>query len=82
MENITPGGMLTSAPVTTGDKDSAFGTHYDWMGVGGWRAVETVADRNALGVSERLETSFSSGRRRRWMRVYCGDVKTRVSVKH
>lgn len=74
MENITPGGLLTSAPVTTGDKDSAFGTHHDWMGVGGWRAVATLADRNALGVTERLETSFSSGRRRRWMRVLCGDT--------
>lgn len=70
-ENINPTGLLSSSPIVSGDKDSAFGTHFDWMQIGGWRPVDTEATRDAIPVTTRRESSHSSGRRRRFMRVYC-----------
>jgi hypothetical protein len=70
METKQPTGLLTSGPVVNADLSEKFGTHFDWLGIGGWRAVDSLAARDAIPVTDRLESSYSSGRRRRWMRVY------------
>jgi hypothetical protein len=70
MEKIQPTGLLTSGPIVTGSQADTFGTHFDYLGIGGWRAVDSLATLYAIPVTERLESSNSSGQRRRWMRVF------------
>jgi hypothetical protein len=74
-EIIVPTGNFQTDPITVGSAIDKFGTHFDYLGIGGWRAHDTVGERDAIPVTDQLESSNSSGRRRRWMVVYCGDVK-------
>lgn len=46
-------GTIVGAPLVTGDTNNEFGTHYTKLGIGGWRAVETLADRDAISIERR-----------------------------
>jgi len=59
------------------DPADSFGTHNDKWGVGGYRIVKTLADRNAIPVNEsnllNLDDTLASGRRKLGMMVYVSD---------
>jgi hypothetical protein len=59
------------------DPADSFGTHNDKWGVGGYRIVKTITDRNAIPVNEsnllNLDDALASGRRKLGMMVYVSD---------
>lgn len=59
------------------DAADSFGTHNDKWGVGGYRIVKTIADRNAIPINEsnllNLDDNLASGRRKLGMMVYVSD---------
>ena len=59
------------------DAADSFGTHNDKWGVGGYRIVKTIADRDAIPVNEsnllNLDDTLASGRRKLGMMVYVSD---------
>jgi hypothetical protein len=59
------------------DGADSFGTHNDKWGVGGYRIVKTIADRDAIPVNEsellNLDDNLASGRRKLGMMVYVSD---------
>jgi hypothetical protein len=59
------------------DSADSFGTHNDKWGVGGYRIVKTIADRDAIPVNEsnllNLDDDLASGRRKLGMMVYVSD---------
>jgi hypothetical protein len=59
------------------DSADSFGTHNDKWGIGGYRIVKTIADRNAIPVNEsnllNLDDALASGRRKLGMMVYVSD---------
>jgi len=67
-------GTLLAAPVTTGNTDAKFGTHYSFLGIGGYQEFQTLAERDGIPVDEiyaRLnDDGRSSGRRRFNMLVF------------
>ena len=65
-----PTGPTVSAPLTNGSAQAAFGTHIDYLGVGGYRSVPTIADRDAIPTKPQLENDgLGSGMRRNYMIV-------------
>jgi hypothetical protein len=73
-------GTHVAAPLTTGDSAAKFGTHYSFLGIGGYMEVMTVAERDAIDVDEvygRMnDDGRSSGRRRIDMLVHVHGDKT------
>ena len=59
------------------DAADSFGTHNDKWGVGGYRIVKTLTDRNNIPVNEsnllNLDDTLASGRRKLGMMVYVSD---------
>lgn len=59
------------------DAADSFGTHNDKWGVGGYRIVKTIADRDAIPINEsnllNLDDELASGRRKLGMMVYVSD---------
>ena len=59
------------------DAADSFGTHNDKWGVGGYRIVKTIADRDNIPVNEsnllNLDDNLASGRRKLGMMVYVSD---------
>jgi hypothetical protein len=59
------------------DPADSFGTHNDKWGVGGYRIVKTITDRDAIPVNEsnllNLDDALASGRRKLGMMVYVSD---------
>ncbi|NBP02312.1 MAG: hypothetical protein EBU90_19775 [Proteobacteria bacterium] len=59
------------------DSADSFGTHNDKWGIGGYRVVKTITDRNAIPVNEsnllNLDDTLASGRRKLGMMVYVSD---------
>lgn len=62
------------------DAADSFGTHNDKWGVGGYRIVKTLTDRNNIPVNEsnllNLDDTLASGRRKLGMMVYVSDEAT------
>lgn len=70
-----PRGDVRSAPIVTGSEIDTYGTHYDYLGIGGFSAVRTIAELNAIPVNPatmglNFGDDLSSGRRRVNMRRY------------
>ena len=59
------------------DSADSFGTHNDKWGIGGYRIVKTIADRDAIPINEsnllNLDDALASGRRKLGMMVYVSD---------
>lgn len=71
-----PLGTGLGAPVVPGNSASAYATHYDVFGAGGWRTVFSDAERNATPVDAAAGLHFDalgSGRRRIGMVVVVAD---------
>jgi len=73
-------GTVLASPVVTGNYDSdTYGTHFSFLGVGGWQELELTSERDAIPVDTlgNLDpTGLSSGRRRLGMLVYVAEVDT------
>ena len=70
-------GFQVDSQISVGDPDnSSHGSHYSFLGTGGYVEVFTIAERNAIPVGEIInDEGLSSGRRRLGMRVYIIDTK-------
>jgi hypothetical protein len=65
-----PLGQLVSAPLTNGFAGAEFGTHISYLGMGGYRELETLALRDAIPTKAILEyDNLGSGQRRHLMQV-------------
>lgn len=65
-----PVGQVLAAPVVNGSANDLFGTHIDYLGVGGYRVVAALADRDAIPTKSNLEyDGLGSGMRRHLMLV-------------
>jgi hypothetical protein len=73
-------GTVLASPVVTGNYNTdTYGTHYSFLGVGGWQELQTVAERDAIPVDALGNidpTGLSSGRRRLGMLVYVAETDT------
>ncbi|RZK39425.1 MAG: hypothetical protein EOO61_07195, partial [Hymenobacter sp.] len=66
-----PVGTLIGGPLTNGSEQAKFGTHIDYIGVGGYRTVTTLALRDSIPVKAGLEfDGASTGMRRPGMLVH------------
>ncbi|WP_052732686.1 hypothetical protein [Hymenobacter terrenus] len=65
-----PVGQLVSGPLTNGNPAAKFGTHIDYLGVGGYRTLATLAERDAIPAKASIEfDGQGSGQRRHLMLV-------------
>jgi len=74
-----PLGTVLAAPIVGGSSGDTYGTHYSYLGVGGWQEFQTVAQRDAIPVDTlgALDASgLGSGRRRLGMLVYVAQTDT------
>lgn len=46
-------GTIVGAPLVTGDTNNGFGTHYNKLGIGGWKSVATLMDRDLISLERR-----------------------------
>jgi hypothetical protein len=72
-----PLGTVLASPVVGGSASDTYGTHYSYLGIGGWQEFDTIADRNAIPVDAlgNLDASgLSSGRRRLGMLVFVNQI--------
>lgn len=73
-------GTVLASPVVTGNYNTdTYGTHYSFLGVGGWQELQLLSDRDAIpvdGLGNLDPTSLSSGRRRLGMLVYVAQTDT------
>jgi hypothetical protein len=73
-------GTVVASPIVPGSSSvDKYGTHYSFLGVGGYQEFGTIAERNAipLDILGRLgNDGLSSGRRRLGMLVYVGETNT------
>lgn len=73
-------GTVLASPVVTGNYNTdTYGTHYSFLGVGGWQELQHLSERDAIPVDAlgNLDpTGLSSGRRRLGMLVYVNEVDT------
>lgn len=68
---IEPGGLRTGAGMVPASSDATYGTHYSYLGVGGYVEVPNMDFRNDIPVSSTIGADgYSSGRRRLGMMVY------------
>src|SRR5258708_21628459 len=73
-------GTVLASPVVTGNYNTdTYGTHYSFLGVGGWQELQLLSERDAIPVASlgNLDpTGLSSGRRRLGMLVYVAQTDT------
>lgn len=73
-------GTVLASPVVTGNYSTdTYGTHYSFLGVGGWQELGTLSERNAIptdALGNVDPSGLSSGRRRLGMLVYVGETDT------
>lgn len=73
-------GTVLASPVVTGNYNTdTYGTHFSFLGVGGWQELQATSDRDAIPVDSlgALDpTGLSSGRRRLGMLVYVVQTDT------
>lgn len=68
---IETGGLQVGGPIVTPSSGSTFGTHFSYLGVGGYVEVPTIDYRNGIPVGSNMNADgYSSGRRRFGMMVY------------
>lgn len=71
-------GTVVASPVVQGNSDiDSYGTHYAFLGVGGYQEYATLAERNAILIDplNRLgDDGLSSGRRRLGMLTYVSET--------
>lgn len=84
-------GTVLASPIVQGASDiDSYATHYSHLGMGGYREVNTIAERNAIPVDplNRLEhtgaTAMGSGQRRLGMLVYvpATDIVYKLTVPY
>lgn len=66
-------GTEVASPLSTGQDTAKYGTHYDFLGIGGLRTVLNITDRDAIPVGQTNiinEDMLSSGRRKHLMEVW------------
>ena len=72
-------GTLLASPVVRGSAADTYGTHHSVLGVGGYMELKTVAERNALPISDPGALTYdgiASGQRRLGMLVYVHETDT------
>ena len=68
---IQEGGLTVGGPIVPASEDSTYGTHFSYLGVGGYIEVPTSDYRNGIPVGSNINADgYSSGRRRFGMMVY------------
>ena len=68
---IETGGLQVGGPITPPSSGATYGTHFSYLGVGGYVEVPTLDYRNGIPVGSNMNADgFSSGRRRFGMMVY------------
>jgi len=74
---IEPGGLQVGAGLVPATSGATYGTHYSYLGVGGYVEVPTKAYRDDIPVGSTVGVDkYSSGRRRLGMMVYViGEAK-------
>jgi hypothetical protein len=71
---VPQGGLPLGSAITTSNIDAAYGTHFSYLGVGGYVEVPNLDFRNAIPISSTIDADgYSSGRRRLGMMVYVMD---------
>lgn len=71
---VPQGGLPLGSAITTSDIDAAYGTHFSYLGVGGYVEVPNLDFRNSIPIASTIEADgYSSGRRRLGMMVYVMD---------
>src|SRR5579859_5915945 len=74
-----PLGTVVASPVVGGSAADTYGTHYSYLGVGGWQEFATLSQRDAIPVDAlgNLDASGQgSGRRRLGMLVFIHQTDT------
>lgn len=72
-----PLGTVLASPVVGGSSADTYGTHFSFLGIGGYLELATVLERNQIPVGESLDaTELSSGRRRLGMLCYVSETNT------
>lgn len=78
-------GTVLASPVVQGNSDlDSYGTHYAFLGVGGYQEYATIAERNALLINPSNVLGLdglSSGRRRLGMLVYVSETDIVYQLK-
>lgn len=73
-------GTVLASPVVTGNYNTdTYGTHYSFLGVGGWQEFQLLTERDAIpvdGLGNLDPSGLSSGRRRLGMLVYVAQTDT------
>ena len=68
---IQEGGLTVGGPIVPASEDATYGTHFSYLGVGGYVEVPTDDYRNGIPVGSNINADgYSSGRRRFGMMVY------------
>jgi hypothetical protein len=71
---IQQGGLRVLSGIVPASSASTYGTHYSYLGVGGYVEVPTVDDRNSIPADSNMnDEGYSTGRRRYGMMVYVID---------
>jgi len=74
-----PLGTVVASPVVGGSSGDTYGTHYSYLGVGGWQEFASLNERNNIPTDTlgNLDASgLGSGRRRLGMLVYVAETDT------